>query len=130
MSDIKMIKELEPNPGVFVLDGKYKIERLDDLNWIIKVKDPAAKGRTTTVRGTKYVYKTDGYAQKGIVRKRYFGSVAEAVMFIVAKLEADSLVEDKRVISLEDYVGRLEIIKEQILDEFAGFKTDFDKTED
>ena len=126
MSDIKMIKEHEPKAGIFVLDGKYKIERLDELNWIVKVKDPAAKGRSLTSKGVKHVYKTDGYAQKGITKGCYFGNVAEAVKFIAMKLEADSFVEDKRVISLEDYIGRLEAIKEQILDELADFKPDLE----
>ena len=126
MSDIKMIKEHEPKAGVFVLDGKYKIERFDELNWVVKVKDPAAKDKSSTLNGVKHIYKAGGYSWKGIAKGCYFGSVAEAVNFIAMKLEADAFVEGKRVVSLEDYIGKLEAIKEQILDELADFKPDLE----
>ena len=32
------VQIVEPRPGVYVLGGKLKIERYDELNYVIKIK--------------------------------------------------------------------------------------------
>ena len=127
MSEVKT-KVVWAKPGIFVLDGKYKIERFDDLNWVIRIKsEEPVKDRVRVVksRGTEYIYKSDGYVPDGAA-ERYFGSVAHAVEHIINTMESDAILGEQQKITMEDYLNRITENTEKILGELKGYEPVFD----
>lgn len=111
------IKVVGPRPGVFVLDGKLKIEKYDELNYVIKIKDCNCKDKVKNDNKKKktYIYKSDGYKRYG---NSYFPSISRSLEYIVDRvipaLALDEVSSLKNSIELVDYIEKINSFKEEI----------------
>lgn len=106
------VKVVEPKNGVFLLDNKIKIERFDDLNYIVKIKsDTEVADKVSSSRGTTYVYKSDGYKR---YKRSYFSSVEQALRYVLEKIVPELALEESSY-DLKSFVEEIKRAKESIV---------------
>lgn len=111
------IKIIPAKPGYFLLEGLIKIERFDELNYIVKIRSDNAKDKVTKrADGRSYIYKTDGYVRYG---SRYFQKVIDAIGYISDVIVPSLVLDDKPVAELNDYVTKLNELRDDIMSNSA-----------
>ena len=117
-------KIVSPKPGIFVLDGMIKIERYDDLNYIVKVRsETPIKDRVNenNKSGVRYVYKSDGYKQYG---NSYFPSVKIALAYVANKVIPDLALSTEGRLELDEYVDKIQSLINEIIEIGGAVKVD------
>lgn len=102
-----------PRPGVYVLGGKLKIERYDELNYVIKVKGGSRSDRVVNLDNVRktYVYKSDEYRRYS---NNYFQSIAKALEYIVNKAIPALALDEDGSLELKDYIEKINSLKEEV----------------
>lgn len=108
------VQIVESRPGVYVLGDKLKIERYDDLNYVIKIKGNNYNDRVVNLDNVRktYVYKSDGYRRYS---ENYFQSVSKALEYIVDKAIPALALDEDGSLELKDYIEKINSLKEEIL---------------
>lgn len=107
------VQIVEPRPGMYVLGGKLKIERYDELNYIVKVKSDNCNDRVSNSDSLHktYVYKSDRYKRYS---NNYFHSISDALEYIVDKAIPALALDEDCSLELTDYIEKINSLKEEI----------------
>lgn len=107
------VQIVEPRPGVYVLGGKLKIERYDELNYVIKVKGGSRSDRVVNLDNVRktYVYKSDEYRRYS---NNYFQSITKALEYIVDKAIPALALDEDGSLELKDYIEKINSLKEEV----------------
>ena len=113
------VQIVEPRPGVHVLGDKLKIERYDDLNYVIKIKGNNYNDRVVNLDNVRktYVYKSDGYRRYS---ENYFQSVSKALEYIVDKAIPALALDEDGSLELKDYIEKINSLKEEVSNMVIG----------
>lgn len=113
------VQIVEPRPGVYVLGDKLKIERYDDLNYVIKIKGNNYNDRVVNLDNVRktYVYKSDGYRRYS---ENYFQSVSKALEYIVDKAIPALALDEDGSLELKDYIEKINSLKEEVSNMVIG----------
>ena len=108
------VQIVEPKTGVYVLGDKLKIERYDELNYVIKIKGNNFNDRVVNLDNVRktYVYKSDGYRRYS---ENYFQSVSKALEYIAYKAIPALALDEDGSLELKDYIEKINSLKEEIL---------------
>lgn len=108
------VQIVEPRPGVYVLGWKLKIERYDDLNYVIKIKGGSRSDRVVNLDNVRktYVYKSDEYRRYS---NNYFQSITKALEYIADKVIPALALDEDGSLELKDYIEKINSLKEEIL---------------
>ena len=108
------IQIVEPRPGVYILGDKLKIERYDDLNYVIKIKGGSRSDRVVNLDNVRktYVYKSDEYRRYS---NNYFQSITKALEYIADKAIPALALDEDGSLELKDYIEKINSLKEEIL---------------
>lgn len=107
------VQIVEPRPGVYVLGDKLKIERYDELNYVIKIKGNNYNDRVVNLDNVRktYVYKSDGYRRYS---SNYFQSITRALEYIADKAIPALALDEDGSLELKDYIEKINSLKEEV----------------